>query len=144
MPNIVATLQQRCGNLLIMSESVDVVRTLDTEVSATLIFDRVTTLWPRQQRLCDNVVTMSLCLLGLVPFSFTKNGFVVPYQDIAAETITFLDISFADANKFSSRTSDFFLCSYTRSFNRNIKGKIFFILPYYFFNHAGIALKLFS
>ena len=33
-----------------------------------------------------------------------KNGFVVLYQKIAVETMTFLDILFVDANKFSSGT----------------------------------------
>ena len=43
MLNVVATLQQRCGNVLITSES-DVVTTSETDVCTTLIFDRVTTL----------------------------------------------------------------------------------------------------
>ena len=50
MLNVVATLQQRCGNV---------------DVGTTLIFDRATTLWQRQQRRCDNVVTTSLCQLGI-------------------------------------------------------------------------------
>ena len=60
MLNVVATLQQRCGNVLITSES-DVVTTSETDVGTTLIFDRFTTLWQRQQRRCDNVVT-TLCV----------------------------------------------------------------------------------
>ena len=52
MFNVAATLQQRCGNLLITSES-DVVTTSETDVGATLIFDRATT-WKRQQQRCDN------------------------------------------------------------------------------------------
>ena len=55
MLNVVATLQQRCGNVLITSES-EVVTTLETDVRTTLIFDRATTLWQRQQRL---VTTLS-------------------------------------------------------------------------------------
>ena len=55
MLNVVATLQQRCGNVLITSE---------TDVGTTLIFDHVTTLWQRQQRRCNNVVTTLLCQLG--------------------------------------------------------------------------------
>ena len=42
----------------------DVVTTSETYVGTTLIFDRVTT-WQRQQRRCDNVVTTSLCQLGM-------------------------------------------------------------------------------
>ena len=53
-----ATLQQRCGNVLITSES-EFVTTLETDVRTTLIFDRATTLWQHQQRHCDNVVTAS-------------------------------------------------------------------------------------
>ena len=33
-----------------------------------------------------------------------KNSFVVLYQEIAVETITFIDTLFVDANKFSSGT----------------------------------------
>ena len=55
--------QQRCGNVLITSES-DVVTTLETDVMTTLIFDRATTLWQRQQRRCDNVAKKSLYQLG--------------------------------------------------------------------------------
>ena len=64
MLNVVVTLQQRCGNVLITSES-NVVTTSETDVGTTLIFDRVTTLWQRQQQRCDNVATTSLCQLGL-------------------------------------------------------------------------------
>ena len=64
MFNVVAVLQQRCGNVLITSES-DAVTTLETVIDTTLIFDRATTLWQRQQRRCDNVVTTSLCQLSL-------------------------------------------------------------------------------
>ena len=42
MLNVVTTLQQRCGNVLKTSES---------DIVTTLIFDRVTTLWQR----CQNV-----------------------------------------------------------------------------------------
>ena len=63
MISVVATLQQRCGNVLIRSESDDVT-TLETDVGTTLIFDGATTLWQRQKWRCDNVVTMSLCQLG--------------------------------------------------------------------------------
>ena len=44
-----------------------------------------------------------------------KKGFEAPYQEIAAETLTFFEILFVDANKFSSGTSDFFPFPYTRS-----------------------------
>ena len=71
MLNVVATLQQRCGNVLITSES-NVVTTSETDVSTTLIFDRVTTLWQRQQRRCNNVVTTSLCQLGNNQFSLVR------------------------------------------------------------------------
>ena len=47
MLNVVATLQQRCGNVLITSEN---------NVSLTLIFD-----WAQR---CDNVVTASMCQLA--------------------------------------------------------------------------------
>ena len=57
MLNNVATLQQRCGNILMTSEN-DVVTTLETDVGTTLIFDHATTLWQRQQprfrQRCDN------------------------------------------------------------------------------------------
>ena len=43
MLNVVATMQQRCDNVLITLES-DVVTTLETNFGTTLIFDRVTTL----------------------------------------------------------------------------------------------------
>ena len=43
MFNVVAVLQQRCGNVLITSES-DAVTTLETVIDTTLIFDRATTL----------------------------------------------------------------------------------------------------
>ena len=45
-----------------------------------------------------------------------KNGFVAPYQEIAAESVTFLDILFVEANKFSSGTSDYFPFPYTLAF----------------------------
>ena len=64
MLNVMATLQQRCGNILITSES-NIVTTSETDVGATLIFDRATTLSQRQQRRCHNVVTTSLCQLGM-------------------------------------------------------------------------------
>ena len=50
MLNVVATLQQRCGNVLTTSES-DVVTTSETDVGTTLIFDHVTALWQH----CHNV-----------------------------------------------------------------------------------------
>ena len=56
-------LWRRWGNVLTTLES-DVVTTSETYVGTTLIFDRVTT-WQRQQRRCDNVVTTSLCQLGM-------------------------------------------------------------------------------
>ena len=43
MLNVVATLQQRYGNVLITSQS-DVVTTSETGFGTTLIFDRATTL----------------------------------------------------------------------------------------------------
>ena len=55
MLDVLATLQQRCGNVLITSE---------TDVCTSLIFDRVTTLWQRQQRRCGNIVTTLLSQLG--------------------------------------------------------------------------------
>ena len=64
MFNVVAALQQRWGNALTTLKS-DVVTTSETDVGTTLIFDRATKLWQRQQRLCDNVVTKSLCQLGI-------------------------------------------------------------------------------
>ena len=63
MLNVVATLQQYCGNVLITSKS-NAVTTSETNVGTTLIFGRNTTLWQRQQLRCDNVVTTSLCQLG--------------------------------------------------------------------------------
>ena len=63
MLNLVATLQQRCGNVLISSES-NLVTTSETDVGTTLIFHRATTLWQRQQGRCDNVVTTLLYQLG--------------------------------------------------------------------------------
>ena len=59
MLNVVATLQQSCGNVLITSEG-NVVTTSETDVVTTLIFDRATTLWQRQERCCDNIVKLSL------------------------------------------------------------------------------------
>ena len=44
--SVVATLQRRCGNFLIASES-DVVTTWETDVGTALMFDRVTALWQR-------------------------------------------------------------------------------------------------
>ena len=41
---------------------------------------------------------------------------MAPYQEIAAESVTFLDILFVEANKFSSGTSDYFLFPYTLAF----------------------------
>ena len=46
MLNVVVTLQQRCGNVLITSES-NVVTTSETDVGTTVIFDCATR--------CDNV-----------------------------------------------------------------------------------------
>ena len=43
MLDVVATLQQLCGNVLMTSKS-DVVTTSETDVGSTLIFDHVTTL----------------------------------------------------------------------------------------------------
>ena len=54
MLNVVATLQQRWGNVLTTLES-HVVTTSETDVGTTLIFDHATTLWQRQQQGCDNV-----------------------------------------------------------------------------------------
>ena len=65
MLNVVETLQQRCDNVLITSES-DVVAKSENDIGTTLIFDRVLTLWQRQQWRCDNVVTTSLCQLGIL------------------------------------------------------------------------------
>ena len=62
MLNVVATQQQRYGNVLITSEN-EVVTTLETDVGTALIFDRAKTLRQRQQQHCDNVVTTSLCQL---------------------------------------------------------------------------------
>ena len=42
MLNVVTMLQQRCGNVLITSES-DAVTTSETDVDTTLIFDRSST-----------------------------------------------------------------------------------------------------
>ena len=63
MINVVATLWQRSGNVLTTSDS-NVVTTSETDVATTLIFNHATTLWQRQPRRCDNVVTTSLCQLG--------------------------------------------------------------------------------
>ena len=60
-----------------------------------------------------------ISLFTLIPFSLTKNGFVAPIQEIAAEPTTFLDILFVDANKFSSGISDFFPLLYTWSFYKS-------------------------
>ena len=54
----------------------------------------------------------------LIPLSFTKKVLVTPYHEIAADTMTFLDILFVELSKFSSRTSDFFPLPRTRSFCR--------------------------
>ena len=54
MLNIVATLQQYCGNVLITSES-EVATTSETDVGTTLIFDRVTILWQRSTAHCKNL-----------------------------------------------------------------------------------------
>ena len=61
MLNVVVTLQQRCGNVLITSES-NVVTTSETDVGTTSIFDRVTTLWKR----CHNVAVPA----GLFSYEF--------------------------------------------------------------------------
>ena len=55
----------RYSNVLTTPES-DVVTPLETDVGTTLIFDRATMLWQRQQGPCHNVVTMSLCQLGYI------------------------------------------------------------------------------
>ena len=65
MLNVVATLQQRCGNVLITSES-DVVTASETDVGTALIFDHATALRQHQQRHCDNIVAASLCQLESV------------------------------------------------------------------------------
>ena len=57
MLNVVATLQQRCRNVLIKSES-HVVTTSETDVGTTLIFDRVTTLL---QRRCSSWGNGKIC-----------------------------------------------------------------------------------
>ena len=63
MRNVVATLQQRCGNVLITSES-DIVTTSETNVGTPLIFDRVshnvvaTSTTTLSQR-CHNVLVSS-------------------------------------------------------------------------------------
>ena len=55
MLNVVATMQQRCGNVLITSES-DVVTMSETDVGTTLIFDWVTTwLNIRKKSICLSV-----------------------------------------------------------------------------------------
>ena len=69
MLNVVATLQQRCGNVSVTSES-DVVTTSETDVGTTLILDHVTTLGQRQQRRCDNIVTTLLSQLGKMKISY--------------------------------------------------------------------------
>ena len=70
MLNFLATLQQRCGNVLITSES-NIVRTSETDVGLTLIFDRATTR-QRQHRRCHNIVTTSLCRLGCWPRAYRQ------------------------------------------------------------------------
>ena len=65
-----------------------------------------------------------------------KNSFMVPYQEIAAETMTFLDILFVEHQFFS-----FSIYPVILQVNRNVNSKFFFIMPYCFFNHADIAFK---
>ena len=72
MLNVVATLQQRYDNVLKTTGS-DVVTMSETDAGTTLIFDRVTTLWQRQQRRCDNVDTTSLCQLGELLLFWNSN-----------------------------------------------------------------------
>ena len=72
MLNVVVTLQQYCGNVLIMSES-DFVTTSETDVGTTLIFDRVTTLWQRQQRRCASWDAMFFSSLRTITSSPSFN-----------------------------------------------------------------------
>ena len=88
-----------------------------------------------------------ILFIYFISFSFTKTGFVAPNQEIAEVAITFLDILFVDANKFSSGTSNFFLFPYTWSFCKltgTSRVKSFSSCHTVFFNHAGIVFKLFS
>ena len=54
----------------------------------TVIFDRAATLWQRQQRRCNNVVTTSLCQLG-------KNAhYIMPWTIFEPEFLIIWRISF--------------------------------------------------
>ena len=87
MLNVVAVLQQRCGNVLITSES-DVATTSETEVGTTLIFDSVKTLWQRQQPRSEfiqwttNTKTLGMCpinsILWLIFFGWTETTCTLP------------------------------------------------------------------
>ena len=57
-------------------------------------------------------------LLTLIPLLFAKKFLVTRFDEIAVDTITFLDILFVNLSKFSSVISDFFPLPYTRSFVR--------------------------
>ena len=67
----------------------------------------------------NNVFFLMFTIILFIYFNtifIHKKSFVAPYQEIAAETISFPDILLVDANKFSSGTSDIFPFLYTWSF----------------------------
>ena len=77
MLNVVVTLQQCCGNVLITSES-DIVTTSETDVDTILILDHVTTLLQRvnndvvttlSQRCCASWERCKLVIIGKIIYS---------------------------------------------------------------------------
>ena len=51
--------------------------------------------------------------------TYKKKGLITLYHEIAADTMTFLDVLFVELKKFSSGISDFFPLPHTRSFYRS-------------------------
>ena len=78
-----------------------------------------------------------------------KKGLVTPYNKIAADTITFLDIFCVKLSKFSSRMSDFIPLPYTQSFCRltrtsRVKSFSSRQTAFFFFYHTDVTFKSFS
>ena len=64
-------------------------------------------------------------LLTSIPLLFTKKGLVTPCDQIAVDTMTFLDNFFVKLSKFSSGFLSFTICTIVLQIDRNFKNEIF-------------------
>ena len=92
--------------------------------------------------------TQMLAIVFFVNFDTTviyKKMVVTPYHEIAADTMTFLDILLVELSKFSSGISDFFFFYHIHDRPadwQDFKSENFFILPNRFSNHTDVSSVL--